>query len=240
MNIRTIVTIAGLVGIRAWGEDGPVPEPKVTVCMDFDRLEANLARDAASKVFAGIGVSIEWQRYGHSCQVASGAVAISLSYDTPRNRHQGALAYALPYEGTHIVVFYDRVRATAAPARVPCLLAYVIVHEIAHILQGAKRHSASGIMKAQWDHGDYFNIVRNSLRFAEEAVDLIHRGIDRRQSRVTGAGNSSQDHRDVGFRPSLPPEWLEDAGPEDPRDSYAGGGRSDSARRLAVGRRNVE
>jgi hypothetical protein len=205
MNIRAMVTIAGLVGVRAWaGEEGLAPERKVTVCMDFDRLDANLARVAASKVFEGIGVSIEWQRYGQSCPVAGGAIAISLSYDTPWNWHPGALAYARPYEGTHIVVFYDRVRASVAGARVPCLLAYVIVHEITHILQGIERHSASGIMKALWDRGDYFEMGRKSFRFAEVDVDLIHRGMDWRQSRVTGAGRGSQDHRDGGFRLSLP------------------------------------
>jgi len=195
-----MVTILGLVGVRAWGEDGPAPERKVTVCMDFDRLDANLARVAVSKVFEGIGVSIEWQPYGHFCPVASGAIAISLSYDTPWNLFQGALAYALPYEGTHIVVFYDRVRESVEPARVPCLLAYVIVHEIAHILQRVTRHSASGIMKAKWDHSDYFDMARKSFHFAEEDVDLIHLGMDWRQSRVTAAGTGPQDHRD-GYAP---------------------------------------
>jgi hypothetical protein len=196
MNIRAMVTIAGLAGVSAWAREGrPVLERTVTVCMDLgaNSLEANLARVAVSKVFEGIGVSIEWQGYGDSCPVASGAIAISLSYDTPWDRFPGALAYALPYEGTHIVVFYDRVRAMVAPARVPRLLAYVIVHEIAHILQGVKRHSASGIMKAKWDQGDYYNMARKSFRFAEEDVDLIHRGMDWRQSRVTGAGRGSQE-----------------------------------------------
>jgi hypothetical protein len=188
MNIRAMVTIAALVGVSACaGEHRPSLERKVTVCMDFDRLEANLARVAASRVFEEIGVSIEWQRYGDSCPVASGAIAINLSYDTPRNRFQGALAYARPYEGTHIVVFYDRVRASVPLAQVRCLLAYVIVHEIAHILQGVKRHSASGIMKAKWGQGDYFAMARKSFRFAEEDVGLIHLGIDWRQSRVTSA-----------------------------------------------------
>jgi hypothetical protein len=211
MKILVMVTLAS-VGVSAWArEDRPVLERTVTVCMDLgaNSLEANLARVAASKVFEGIGVSIEWQRYGDSCPVASGAIVISLSYATPRNRHQDALAYARPYEGTHVVVFYDRVRERVAPARVPCLLAFVVVHEIAHILQGVKRHSASGIMKAVWDRGDYFEMERKSFRFAREDVDLIHRGMDWRQSRVTAAGRSSQDHRDDGFRPSLSPDWLE-------------------------------
>jgi hypothetical protein len=202
MNIRAFVMITGLAGVSAWaGEDGPVLERKVTVCMDFDRLEANLASAAASKLFGEIGVGIEWRGYGNSCPVASGAIAIRLSYATPRSWFPDALGYTRPYEGTHIVVFYDRVRASVALARVPCLLAYVIVHEIAHILQGIERHSASGIMKAVWDQRDYFEMERKSFRFAREDVDLIHRGMDARQSSVTGTGRSFQDHRDSGFRP---------------------------------------
>jgi hypothetical protein len=191
MNIRAIVTIAGLVGVRAWGEVGLAPERNLTVRMDSDRMAANFARVVASKLFREIGVRIGWQRFGNSCPVASGAIVVSLSYYTPWNQHQGAFAYALPYEGTQIMVFYDRVRQGIEPAPVHYLLAYVIVDEIAHILQGVERHSARGIMKAKWDDGDYFHIVRQSLRFAEVAVDLIHRGMDRRQSRMTGAGHCS-------------------------------------------------
>jgi len=201
MNILAMVAITGLAGVSAWGQDGPAPERKVTVCMDLDRLEANLARAAVSKVFEGIGVSIEWQAYGDSCPVASGAIIISLSCDTPWSQHPGALAYARPYEGTHIVVFYDRVRARAAPAQVRCLLAYVVAHEIAHVLEGITRHSSIGIMKAVWDQRDYFEMARKSFRFAQEDAVLIHLGLDRRQSSVAGVGRGSPGHGDGGILP---------------------------------------
>ena len=60
------------------------------------------------------------------------------------------LAYALPYEGTHIVILFDRVRKMQ-PNYVPAVLAHVLVHEVTHILQGIQRHSESGVMKAHWD-----------------------------------------------------------------------------------------
>jgi hypothetical protein len=91
----------------------------------------------------------------------------------------GALAYALPYEGSHIVVFWDRVQATTGP-RVPALLAHVLAHEITHILEGFCRHSESGLMKAHWDVSSYRMMNSETLPFAGEDVELIYAGLARR------------------------------------------------------------
>jgi hypothetical protein len=56
-------------------------------------------------MFAGIGVAIEW-RHSYSCP--AGALRISYSTSTPANLMPHALGYAVPYEGTRIVIFYDR------------------------------------------------------------------------------------------------------------------------------------
>jgi hypothetical protein len=151
--------------------------------MDYgvDVPVVNAARKLASKMFAGIGVTIEWTPWRHDCPVGD-VIVITLSYDTPNDQFPGDWAYARPYEGTHIVVFYDRVRRKMPPAKVPILLAHVLVHEITHILQGVKRHSASGIMKPEWDPTDLFQMVRKPLGFAKEDVVLIHDGIDGRKA----------------------------------------------------------
>jgi hypothetical protein len=73
---------------------------------------------------------------------------------TPANRKSGELAHTSPYEGTHIVIFYDCVRKVR-PKKFSVVLAHVMVHEVTHILQGICRHSASGVMKAQWDEEDF-------------------------------------------------------------------------------------
>src|SRR5208337_2177136 len=99
-----------------------------------------------------IGVGLEWRNVS-SCPASPDVIQISFAYLAPKELPAGALAYALPYEGAHIVVFYERVKLKSGYARQ--LLAYVLVHEIAHILQGIRRHSQSGIMKASWDYRDY-------------------------------------------------------------------------------------
>jgi hypothetical protein len=79
------------------------------------------------------------------------------------------------------VVFYDRVRKSD-PNRVTYTLAYVLVHEMTHILEGITRHSKRGIMKAQWDRDDHFEMGLERLEFAPEDVDLIYRGLAARES----------------------------------------------------------
>src|SRR5579859_1013855 len=109
-------------------------------------------------------------------------MVVSLMTSTPKAFHPGALAYALPYEGVHIQVFYDRI-AQSDPDLAPSLMACVIVHEITHILQGVDRHSESGIMKAKWTSSDYTQMKRGMLRFTAADVELIHDGFAARAAR---------------------------------------------------------
>lgn len=180
MKIAVMVALA-VGGVRAGAAGGVAPERKVPVCMDSSvSAPAALARMKASKMFEEIGVSIEWLPDGCFRQMASGAIRISLSSDTPESRFRNALAYSLPYEGAHIVVFYDRVQHMVSPDMMPYLLAHVLVHEITHILEGTDWHSERGVMKARWNAGDYVNMCPRHLAFTEMDVILIHRGLDHR------------------------------------------------------------
>ena len=102
---------------------------------------------------------------------------VEIVTDTSRELKPGALAFARPYEGVHIDVFYDRVRAATEPELTPNVLAHVLVHEITHILQGTCRHSDTGVMKARWNHEDYMEMRLNPLSFTEEDVQLIRAGL---------------------------------------------------------------
>jgi hypothetical protein len=114
---------------------------------------------------------------------------ITFSDDEPTSLLPGALAYAKPFEGTHIVVFYDRVKNR--PGSASCLLGHVIAHEVAHILQGLTRHSESGIMKAQWDGADYKQMTWKPLQFTDEDVMLIYSGLKLREAtRRSGGGRA--------------------------------------------------
>jgi hypothetical protein len=118
------------------------------------------------------------------------SIVITVSEHTPPADHPGALAYAMPYERTHIVVFYDRLLDNVPPSAMPALLGHVLAHEIAHILQGTDHHSASGVMQAKWTHGDYVDMQRRPLRFTEEDLMLIRQGIQNRASRRAASAKS--------------------------------------------------
>jgi hypothetical protein len=138
-------------------------------------------------VFASAGVNLEWHTDRRFCEAQRDQVIkVSLSLNTPEDLAPGALAYALPYEGVHIQVFYDRMANAGNDLR-PRLLAYVIVHEITHILQGVNRHSDSGIMMAHWGLPEYERMKFGQLRFADQDVDLIHEGLKVRQARIATA-----------------------------------------------------
>jgi len=142
------------------------------------------AQVLANQMFAGAGVRIDWHRGGpgrsHSEQ--GQAIVIEMATDTPRAQMPDALAYALPYEGVHITVFYDRVRLAGDVQSTPNVLAHVLVHEITHILQGTCRHSATGVMKARYTQQDYREMKQRPLPFAEEDVQLIQFGLAQRST----------------------------------------------------------
>jgi hypothetical protein len=178
MRILGVMTMSMIAAATACaGEGVPSPVRRVTVCtamgVDFRR-----AQFIATGMFARIGVGIAWHSE-RSCP--SDAIRIRLSYRTDRDFMPGALAYALPFEGIHIVVFYDRLQQPE-PDRLPGLLAHVMVHEITHILQGVNRHSESGVMKAHWTSRDLDEIAFRPLPFTEMDVVLIHEGLDSRDS----------------------------------------------------------
>jgi len=121
----------------------------------------------------------------------AGALQINLSKSTPVTLKPGAMAYALPYEGSHIVVFLDRVQAVAV-VRQRVLLAHVFVHEITHILEGVSRHSETGVMMAHWNSSDYRTMTLAPLPFAAVDVELIKRGLENREKTLANS-KTAQD-----------------------------------------------
>jgi len=187
MKITGVTVMAAMVGTTVWAGALPAAERQVQVCMGYTE-EDTPAKGVSSNIFAGIGVKILW--YSPK-QCPAEAIFITFSNETPAGLLPGALAYARPYEGTHIVVFYDRVKNRSGS--VSSVLGHVIAHEVAHILQGLMRHSESGIMKAQWTGADYQRMTARPLQFADEDIALIHHGLKVREARfaaVAAAGRA--------------------------------------------------
>ena len=184
------VWMAAVAG-PGFGESRPAADLRVSVYMDYqgggDLRAANLSKAIASRMFRRIGVTLVWVN-SKSCP--PDGIRITLTGNTPATLQPGAMAYATPYEGTHIRVFRDRVEANP-PALVPHLLAHVLVHEIIHILQGCTRHSEGGVMKAHWDDADLSQMLWSELPIAQEDIDLVHVGIEKRAR--LAAAHTNQD-----------------------------------------------
>ncbi|PWU04576.1 MAG: hypothetical protein C5B51_16445 [Terriglobia bacterium] len=154
-----------------------------------DSYVLRIAEHTAGSIFDDIGVSVEWKHFA-SQPVGDACVAIHVEFDSelPSKYHSGALAYALPYAagGTQIHVDANRVQRRPALNQSGAMLGCVLAHEIGHVLERVNRHSRQGIMKAAYTNDDLPGILRHSLRFANEDVDLIHKGLASRVTMASG------------------------------------------------------
>jgi hypothetical protein len=182
MKISAMITMAAILAGSAWAASKSDSRTLV-ICLEGGKhagVESAAAK--ASNIFLPAGVQLEWHAEGKFCQGNLDAMVVSFMTSTPKAFHPGALAYAMPYEGVHIEVFYYRI-AQSDPDLVPSLMAHVMVHEITHILQGIDRHSTSGIMKALWTSSDYTQMKRGQLWFTAGDIQLIHDGFAARAAR---------------------------------------------------------
>jgi hypothetical protein len=176
--------------------DAQPPNCRVNVYINKGMaLPIGMLPDATAKaaaIFREVGVDIR-MRNGvprHDLDAACGPpIVIEFENAGGYGGTAGALAYAKPYlkSGTSIHVFIDRLRHGRDASFANTVLAHVMVHEIAHVLQGVARHSDEGTMKAVWSGRDYQQMKLRPLTFAPEDVDLIHEGILRRIA-IAGQG----------------------------------------------------
>jgi hypothetical protein len=142
-----------------------------------------LAERTASEIFGRIGVRVIWRhRIPAAGQVRrEQAMVVRFLADSADQPDGGAIASASPYEGSTITILYGRMKwAENRPRLAPRLLAHVVVHEIAHNLQGIARHSETGIMKARWTAADYSSMSMGPLAFKPYDIELIHQGLKAR------------------------------------------------------------
>jgi hypothetical protein len=186
MKFAAMTLMAALTGVAA-----PTAERNVTVCMEGGeaRPAESSARALASTMFARVGVTIKWRMGLGGCPRQG--IQVTLRERTPAALYPDALARALPYEGTQIRVFSDRIAQTHGPAEVPVVLAHVLVHEITHLLQGVSRHSDQGVMKAQWEQRDFMLMRWEPLLFTDEDIHLIRQGLTQRGARAARPANGA-------------------------------------------------
>ncbi len=193
MIIRREAVIAAIAWASAPVNGITAVKPQVIICMTMTNTEdmalQNQAKSVASVILASSGVNIQWH---DPSQCPGQAIVVTLATDEPASLRPGLLAYALPFDGKHIVVFYDRVkneRVKNRPGYAQAVLGHVIAHEVTHILQGAIWHSETGIMKAQWSRKDFLQMDWKPLQFTDEDIRRIQHGVKMWEaSRASGGG----------------------------------------------------
>jgi hypothetical protein len=142
-------------------------------------------------MFVAIRVMLRWHEPPLCPARAAAPVFLTFATQTPEAYFPGALGVALPLEGSHAWVFYDRAqRAARDDTGLTALLAHVMAHEIAHVLQGTVRHSESGILKANWSETDCARMAYFPLKFTREDGILIHKGLEERWARLMSSGSA--------------------------------------------------
>ena len=92
-----------------------------------------------------------------------------------------------------IYVFYNRVEALAhgqvraafegsirRPATTAQILGHAIAHEIGHLLLNLESHSATGIMRGDWDLNDLQGVASGFLLFTPQQAEVIRAEVARR------------------------------------------------------------
>jgi hypothetical protein len=174
VTFPSLALLACLAGTVAYGQ----PRQKLPVYL-LDKandgyVNCALAETLASRMFAAIGITLEWVGGRSAAASSQRPILIEAVKSTPASFMPGSLAYSVPREGAHITVFLDRIEPMRAPSNV---LAHVMVHEITHLLQGVSRHSATGVMKEVWTAGDFGGMRLRPLPFTPLDIDLIYAGL---------------------------------------------------------------
>ncbi|HKD09830.1 MAG TPA: hypothetical protein VKB79_28245 [Bryobacteraceae bacterium] len=181
MKLLVALTVMGAGTFACASGSGQRPDHLVMVCLNPGGNAAAFLRGeaAATQILKQANIRLQWRGAESNCSAGNGLV-VTVSSSTPEDLHPGALAYALPFEGTHIVLFYDRVLSSVGASTIPALLGHVLAHEIVHILEGVNLHSASGVMKERWNIVDYVDMRRGGLKFTRDDIELIDRGMESR------------------------------------------------------------
>jgi len=175
-----------LVAMAMLANGAQKKEADIVVCFHADNAKFGVigpAERLATQILRDAGISVEWwsgkEDYGRDAELIDAVLSAPDEHYLP-----GALASAKlgVHSGTRIEVFYNRIGSSRSDATAANLLAYALVHEITHIIEGVSRHSENGIMKANWNAYDRQLIRSNSLHFAEVDLEMIHAWAEQRHN----------------------------------------------------------
>jgi hypothetical protein len=170
MVMAVMITVASVADAAEPGQ-----LPAIHLQMDNDAgvpaVMLKKSQDEVARIFADAGLRVEWIESGPSFTVQ--IIPIALGYRSPSSPVMGVTLRNR--SGATARIFFNQVQdfARAWDVDVSTLLAYVMAHEIGHLLLPRLPHSATGLMKAEWDRTLVREAAAGSLTFTEAQVTRI-------------------------------------------------------------------
>ena len=170
MVMAVMITVARVADAA---EPGQLPPIHLQMDNDADVPAAILkkSQDEVARIFADAGLGVEWTARGPRFTVQIGISA--LGYTRASSPVMG-VALRKP-GGATAHIFFNQVQDFARRCHVDVgtLLAYVIAHEIGHLLLPRMPHSATGLMKGDWDRALVREATAGSLTFTDAQIKTI-------------------------------------------------------------------
>ena len=140
--------------------DASVPAQTVEQC-----------QDELTRIFGDAGLTLRWTELTPRFTVH--IVSQVLGYGRASSPVMGVALRSA--NGSTAQIFFRQVQdfARAYHMNVSTMLAYVIAHEIGHLLLPGAPHSPTGLMQAEWDKALVQNASRRSLTFTDTQAARI-------------------------------------------------------------------
>lgn len=124
------------------------------------------SQDEVERIFSRAGIAVRWT--GTLPRLTVHIVPYVLGYDRAASPVMG-VALRSPH-GATARIFYRRVQTFARfqNADLGTILAYVMAHEVGHVLMPGNAHSLTGVMQAEWDKALVRQATRGLLTFTGE------------------------------------------------------------------------
>jgi hypothetical protein len=171
MVIAVILTAARVADAA---EPGQLPIICLEMANDAEVPAAILkkSQNEVARIFAAAGLAVEWTQTGPSFTIQM--VASTPVYPGTAPPVMG-VASRTP-RGATAKIFFHQVEDLALRSHVDVgrLLAYVVAHEIGHLLLPRMPHSLTGVMKADWDPDTVREAAAGSLAFTGSQIKRLH------------------------------------------------------------------
>jgi hypothetical protein len=171
----SLITAVMITVARVADAAEPGQLPAIHLQMD-DHADVPVAilkksQDEVTRIFAAVGVGVEWTETAPSITVR--IVTSALVY-AGRSSSVMGVALRRPSSAT-AQIFLKQVQdfARTYDADVGILLPYVIAHEIGHLLLPRMPHSPTGLMKGDWDRTMVREAAAGSLTFTAAQIQRL-------------------------------------------------------------------